>query len=162
MKESSDFSEEKEQHKKTAIILIPGFRSRHLFDAVWNQLQKIKNIKYFELFQSETSHNIITIESFGKNKKTLHIYEIDWAEVTYNKDFENQFYQLFLSFKVLFDSIASLIQILKNLICFSFKSKGRKYWQIFRLIFTALVLPFDFLLIPVVSIYLSIYLFIIS
>lgn len=154
MKEQSDFSEEKEQHKKTAIILIPGFRSRHLFDAVWNQLQQIKNIKSFELSQNETSPNIITIESFWKNKQSLHIYEINWAEFTYNKDFENQFYQLFLSFKVLFDSIASLIQILDNLICLSFKSKGRRYWQIFRLIFTALVLPFGFLLIPLVSIYL--------
>ena len=52
MKDRSDFPKKKEQNNKIAIILIPGFRSKHLFDEIWNNLPKIENIKSFELFQS--------------------------------------------------------------------------------------------------------------
>ena len=153
MKDRSDFPKKKEQNNKIAIILIPGFRSKHLFDEIWNNLPKIENIKSFELFQSKDSHNIVTLK-FPNNKQSLHIYEIDWDEVTYNKNFDNQFYQLYLSFKVLFNLFINLLKTIRNLIYFSFKSERKRYWSTFCQVCKAPMLPFLFCGIPVLSIYL--------
>ena len=167
-------------NKKTAIILIPGFRSKHLFNAVWNQLQKNKD-EDSKPSPSTNKYNVIIDDDDLKEQQSFRIYEIDWSKETYNDlDSDHQFYGLFLSFQVFWDILCGFVRVVWNLLFYfvmeilllssviqpikrflnklsypksleNYDASTKRYWQILLSCLSAPLIPIGFFIVSFVS-----------